>query len=304
MRGTDLEINAIRNDLERMGWSVIVVGDSDLLKVHIHVDNPALPLDYAIKAGAELDDIVVDNMSAQYRRHLAAGRAPQTETESEYAVVSVAQGDGMRAIFHDLGCAETIAGGQGRNPSVEDFLDVIRRAPAKRLIILPNNRNIFLSASQAAELCDEADVRVLRTETMLQGISAMLPFDAAATEGISFDELLSEMQSAADQITSIEVTLASRSGSLNQVDFQRGEFIALVDGDLCAAAASVENVIIQAMRKIDIGSAELATVYYGEDITESDAIVLIERLSNALTGLQFEVVYGGQSVYPYLIGVE
>ena len=180
----------------------------------------------------------------------------------------------------------------------------IRRAPAKRLIILPNNRNIFLSASQAAELCDEADVRVLRTETMLQGISAMLPFDATATEGISFDELLSEMQSAADQITSIEITLASRSGSLNQVDFQRGEFIALVDGDLCAAAASVENVIIQAMRKIDIGSAELATVYYGEDITESDAIVLIERLSNALTGLQFEVVYGGQSVYPYLIGVE
>ena len=133
MRGTDLEINAIRNDLERMGWSVIVVGDSDLLKVHIHVDNPALPLDYAIKAGAELDDIVVDNMSAQYRRQLAAGRASQTETESEYAVVSVAQGDGMRAIFHDLGCAETIAGGQGNNPSVEDFLDVysprVRQAP-------------------------------------------------------------------------------------------------------------------------------------------------------------------------------
>lgn len=309
MRGLDLDINGIRHDLERMGWSVIVAGDANLAKVHIHVDNPAHPLDYAIKSGAELDDIVVENMSAQYRRLSTASealeRTPKSQlTESEYAVVSVAQGDGMRAIFRDLGCAETIAGGQGRNPSVEDFLDAIRQIRAKRPIILPNNRNIFLSACQAAELVDDGDVRVLQTQTMLQGISAMLAFGDGANGDIAFDELMSNMQSAADQVISIEITRANRSGNLDQVDFQRGEFIAIVDGEIRAAAQSVENAVIQGFRTIDIGIAELATIYYGEDTTESDAIRLIERLSNALTGLQFELIYGGQSVYPFLIGVE
>lgn len=309
MRGQDLDIKSIRHDLERMGWSVIVVGDANLAKVHIHVDNPAHPLDYAIESGAELDDIVVENMSAQYRRHSAASEALEAAsksqlTESEYAVISVAQGDGMQAIFHDLGCADTIAGGQGRNPSVEDFLDAIRQIPAKRLIILPNNRNIFLSACQAAELIDDVEIRVLQTKTMLQGISAMLAFGDAADDDIAFDELMSEMQTAADQVISIEITQANRSGNLNQVDYQRGEFIAIVDGEIRAAAKSVESAVIQGFRTIDIGIAELGTIYYGEDMTESEAIKLIERLSNTLTGLQFEVIYGGQSIYPFLIGVE
>ncbi len=309
MRGTDLDLSGIRHDLERMGWSVIVVGDASLAKVHIHVDNPAHPLDYAITTGAELDDIVVENMSAQYRRHSASSEPlePASESqsaESEYAVIGVAQGSGMRAIFDELGCTETIAGGQGRNPSVEDFLDVFRQISANRLIILPNNRNIYLSACQAAELYDNSDARVLQTQTMPQGISAMLAFGDAANDDIAFEALLSEMQSAADQVISIEITRANRSGKLGQVDFQHGEIIAIVDGEIRAAANAVDSAIIQGFRTIDIGIAELATVYYGEDITESDATQLIERLSNALTGLQFELIYGGQSVYPFLIGVE
>ena len=309
MRGQGLEIDCIRQDLERIGWSVMVVGDAALVKVHIHVNNPAVPLDYAIKTGAELDDIVVENMQVQFNRKVTARDLPgqyvaPQEATSEYTVISVSQGDGLRAIFNDLGCTETVSGGQGRNPSVEDFVEVIGHAPAKPVIVLPNNRNIFLSACQAADLIDDKDVRVLRTETILQGISAMIAFGNAVDGESTVDAIYAEMQTAATQVVSIEITQAIRSGRLNEVDFLLGEFIAIIDGEIRAAANSVEAVILLGLRTINIGSVELATIYYGEDVTESDAIQLIERLSNALTGLQFEAVYGGQSLYPYLIGVE
>lgn len=309
MRGQELNIGSIRRDLERIGWSVLVVGDPALAKVHIHVDNPAVPLDYAIKTGAELDDIVVENMQAQFHRQLTASAVPNAatsgqETSCEYAVVGVCQGDGMQAIFADLGCAATLAGGQGLNPSVEDFVEAIGNLQTGRVIVLPNNHNIYLSACQAAKLVDDKDVHVLRTETIMQGISAMITFGNAAAGETTFDDLLAGMGTAATQVVSLEITEAIRSGRLNEVDFQRGEYIAIVDGEIRAAGKSVEIVILQGLRTIDLGVAELATLYYGDDVTEADAIQLIERLSNAAMGLQFEPVYGGQALYPYLIGVE
>ena len=308
MLGEALNKEETRRDLEKIGWSVLVVGDQSTLKVHIHVENPAHPLDYAINAGVELDDIVVENMQRQVLQnmHREAETLHQAESNAEpyVAVISIVTGSGIDAVFQEMGSAANIAGGQGTNPSTEVILEAINRLSAEHVIILPNNPNIAMTARQAADLCEGKIVRVLATQTVPQGISAMIAFGGAVERSDDIDCLIDDMTRAARQIVSIEVTRATRSSELLGLRISEGEFLAIVDGKIRASAASVDAAVITAFTSFDTSNHELATIYFGDETKESDAQNLISRLTDANSDLEYELVYGGQTLYPYLIGVE
>ena len=167
MIGEGMDIAQTRQDLESLGWSVIVVGDEETIKVHIHVENPAIPLDYAIKSGAQLDDIVVENMQLQYESYVV--NQPKTvpassDLSSIVSVIAVAEGDGLHAVFRDLNCACVISGGAGQNPAAEDFISAINRLQSNQVIILPNDRNVVMAAEQGAQFVTDKKVHVVPTK--------------------------------------------------------------------------------------------------------------------------------------------
>ncbi|MCY4062871.1 MAG: DAK2 domain-containing protein [Chloroflexi bacterium] len=307
MIGEDLDLMQTRRDLEQLGWSVIVVGDEETIKVHIHVDNPAVPIDYAIQSGATLDDVVVENMALQVRQSLAGAISLQDRRAAasvDVTVIAVADGDGLRAVFHDLNCGAVIRGGAGRNPSAEDFIAAIQRAPAERVIILPNNRNVILAARQAADMIQPMLARVVPTETVLQGINAMLAFGDATDSGADFESTIAQMSAARGEIHSIEITCASRKTRFRDLEINENDFIAIVDGAIRSASADVAGATLDAFAVLHVASLELATIYYGAGVSKFETNQLIRRLTKSIEGLEFEAIYGGQSLYPFLISVE
>ena len=289
MLGQAMDVGAIRQDFERLGESVIVIGDAAAIKVHIHVQNPAIPFDYAIQTGAQLDDVVVENMQRQHQEYARRHQA------RKIAVIAVANGDGLRAIFQDLNCARVIAAGQGLDVDAESFLEVIHSLPTEQVIILPNSRELMMTAQQAARLALGRDVRVAPTKTVVQGISAMMAYDEERTD---IETIYGQMVESSGLVRSIEIAKAAHSA-----EFQ-GMCMGIVDGEIWSAADTIEEALLDVFGRFDMSDWELATVYYGEGIAESAANQLIERLSNAIKGLQFELVYGGQPWHPYLIGLE
>ncbi len=307
MIGAALNVDEARRDLENLGWSVIVVGDGEKIKVHIHVDNPAIPLDYAIQAGAALDDIVVENMDLQYlQRELSAqSRQVGLDTKApDVAVLAVVEGDGLSAVFQDLNCSDIIPGGAGRNPATEEFVAKIKQAPSERVIILPNDRNIALAAQQAADLVDSRQAHVVATETVLQGIGAMLAYGDALDAGADIETMASQMRAAGGAIRSIEIARASRATRLRGLEIKQNDYIALLDGMICAASTDLKSVVLDAFTELNPSDLELATVYFGAGLTERESDQLIRCLTMSIKGLEFESVYGGQSLYPLLISVE
>lgn len=312
MLGKHMNIAQIRQDLEGVGWSLLVVGDDSTVKVHIHVDNPALPIDYALRSGAILDDIVIENMELQSRRRRqrepAPAELPQHRSSEAWAVIAVAPGAGLRAVFEELGCEAVIPGGQGNNPSVEDFLHAIDGLSALPVFILPNNRNIIMTAGQAAESADEARVYVLPTTSVVQGISALIALRSFEDSGVAgqgdFDAAIREMEAAARHVLSIEITRATRDSRLGGLEIRRGDFLASGDGRILVADAAIESAVRDAIAKVVKSEHELATLYYGDGIQAQEASNLIERLSICFSELEFDLVFGGQDLYPYLIGLE
>lgn len=308
MLGENLDVNSIRSDFETMGWSVLVVGDSSIVKVHIHVHNPADPIRYAIEAGAELDDIVVENMHLQYQEYVKnrqQAEAKQVQIPAHgIAVVSVASGDGISDIFRDLNCTHVITGGQTMNPSTEDFLNIIDRLPTDKIILLPNNSNIILTAQQAAKLSTNKKIRIVPTKTILQGITAMIEYGGEAKDDMTLPELADRMTESLDYVVSVEITRAIRSTQFDGQSVTDGHYLGIVDGKIKASLESLEGTVLAVLETLADDDYELATLYYGDEISENDANQLIERLSNAIKGLEFEAVRGGQPLYPYLISVE
>lgn len=334
MLGENQNLAQIRADLAQMGWSLLAVGDPATVKVHIHVHNPALPIDYAIQSGATLDDIVVENMALQSQRSASQGAsraaAVSQEPTAAFAVLAVASGKGLRAIFEELGCAAVLPGGQSANPSVQDFLDAIAGIKAASALILPNNRNIILTARQAAQNCPDKRVEVLPTSSVVQGISAMIALRSFedsledshdesheesrdeslqhsvndGADAATVSAALDEMTAAAQQVSSIEITRATRDARLHGLAIQAGDYLAIGDGRMLAAADTAEAVIKAALEQVVKAEHELATFYYGASLMENAARHLIERLSILFPELELELVFGGQDLYAYLIGIE
>ncbi|MBK8021387.1 MAG: DAK2 domain-containing protein [Chloroflexi bacterium] len=307
MRGQSLDPDVVRKALADMGgWSTLVVGGSDLLKVHVHVHNPGEPLSYAIGLGADLDDIVVENMQRQYEhyleRHNSAGPAIRTDIEGA-AVIAVANGAGIQQIFQELGAAAVINGGQTMNPSTGDFLELIHKLPNDRVLLLPNNRNIILSAQQAAKETTNKTVVVVPSITIPQGIAAMMEYANHESEE-SVEDIAAAMSELMHSVTSCEITTATRSVEFDGIDVRAGQYIGLIDDVLVVADDDLDTLAEKLLHRANAARRELATLYCGDDVSPGEAQVLADHLTAHFPKLGFEIVTGGQQLYPYIIGLE
>ena len=289
----------LRKRLESIGDSVIVVDDKDIVKVHVHTNNPGIALEEAMKLG-ELLNIKIENMREQNRElaekeRIEAEKAPKVE----FGFVSVAAGEGMTQIFEELGCDQIISGGQTMNPSTEDFLDRIAKINAKTIYLLPNNKNIILAAEQAKELSKDKNVVVLPTKTLVQGISAMLAFDPD-TEAEQNTELMLEMIAS---VKSASVTFAARDSQVDGFEIKKDDIMGLVEGKIKVVTKGVSEAVVKILTDL-VTEDSVVSLYYGEDVSEDDANRLKELLEEQFTSVDINVYNGGQPLYYYYISVE
>ncbi|MBN1564922.1 MAG: DAK2 domain-containing protein [Anaerolineae bacterium] len=313
VKGANLDVSIIRSAIDQMGWSTVVVGNERAVKVHVHVHDPGIPLSYGVSLG-DISDIVVENMQEQFQDYVRertehptaphetpaeAFAAPDLEAD-DIGIVAVASGEGLAQVFRQLGAAELVMGGQTNNPSTQELFEAIQRVPTQKVVLLPNNKNIFLAAEQAARLAKDREVVVIPTRTMPQGISALLPYDPKG----EFEQVAAAMREAKDEIVTGEVTTATRSVELNGVEVAEGQIIGLVDGDLALSGDDLEQVMQDIIRRMCTIDCELITLYYGHNVQEDDANAMIETLSTAFPDQEFELVYGGQAHYYYILSAE
>ncbi len=312
MRGTDLNIDQVRRDIQAMGWSTLVVGDNRLIKVHVHVHNPGDPLNYAIQSGAALDDIVVENMQRQYEDYVQTRQvqqkiaAPRTDIQG-VAVITVANGEGLRRIFSEqFNAAHVILGGQTMNPSIGDFQNAINALPNEDIILLPNNKNILLAAKQAAEHAGkDKRVHVVPSYFIPQGIAAMFEYANLYDSGnYEMHEVAEAMTSALSHIVTCEITHATRDVDLDDLHVEAGQIIGLINDNLVTAGDDMNVVTADLLEKANIDRHERITVYFGSDSSQREAERLVVHLQKLHPKLEFEIIDGGQSLYPYIISVE
>jgi DAK2 domain fusion protein YloV len=309
LQGDHLDVNSVRAAIDRMGWSTVVVGDERAVKVHVHVHDPGIPLSYAVSLGA-LSDVVVENMQAQFQDYLRERTHPSQPADVSYAkpeldpddvgVVAVASGEGIAQVFRQLGATELVMGGQTNNPSTQEILDAMQRIPTHNIILLPNNKNIILAAEQAARLATDQEVIVIPTRSMPQGISALLPYDPKS----GLPSLAEAMLEAKDSVVTGEVTTATRSVEINGVTVNEGQIIGLVDGSLAVAGDNLNSVVRDVLDRMCKDACELITLYYGNNVQEQDARTLADELGERYADLEFELVFGGQPHYHYILSAE
>ena len=312
INGPGLDVDAIRTELSALGESALVVGDPDLVRVHIHTGDPA-GLIAAASSRGRMSKLKVEDMSAQHHDVLMRADAEDAEAEAigtaaherpeappkPIGVASVAPGDGFRDIMSSLGADSIVSGGQTMNPSIEDLLNGVRAANAERVILLPNNGNVILTAEQVDPLAEGCEVRVVPTRNLPQGISALLAFDPAA----DLDENVERMLTAVAGVRAVEVTHAVRDSSVNGHDIKLGDVIAVVD-DVITEVGSEYLKVINAVLKAQTETPELVTVYRGDEVSEHDAEALVEALRGSNPAVEFELQMGGQEHYPYVLSLE
>lgn len=307
--GQELNVESVRATIDAMGDSTVVVGDDRTIKVHIHVKDPGEPLSYGISLG-RVTDVVVENMQLQMEdivmpamsgggpAELAAMPAPVVEP-GQIAVVAVAAGAGLADIFRSLGAASIVNGGQSNNPSTEEIYQAIESVPTDRVVVLPNNKNIVLAAEAARDLSSK-EVAVVPTRTAPQGISALLSLDPAG----ELEAVREAMHLASGEIASGEITIATRTVSLDGVDVEEGQYIGLVDGRLCAASAELQEVIDLTLGAMELDDRELLSVYYGQDVSVAEAERAAEEIRIDYPDIEIELLVGGQPHYLYILGAE
>ncbi|MBN1367205.1 MAG: DAK2 domain-containing protein [Dehalococcoidales bacterium] len=291
----NLDVAQLRNQLKNMGKSLIVVGDTSTIRVHIHTLEPEKVTKLAATVGT-LSDIDIRNMDEQHKDFLLMNRE---KAAMETAVVAVVNGDGLANVFSSLGVAAIVPGGQSMNPSTMDILQAVEAVPSKNIIVLPNNKNIILTANQIISLTKKR-VMVMPTETMPQGVSAMVAF----VPETSFADLIENIAEAIAKVKTLEITRATRSTRLDGLDIKEGQYIGLLDGTLYAAADKPSDVVFNLLSRIDISGASIVTIYFGVDTKETDTEEIRHLISSKYPSLETEVVNGGQPHYHFIISVE
>jgi len=285
--------------LELMGDSVVVVHDAGIIKVHVHSEMPGKVLQYALRLGS-LSDIKIDNMREQHNElHDYSAATPKKKERTVSEVVCVAAGKGIAAVFKDLGASFLVEGGQTMNPSTEDILAEIEKANADNVIILPNNSNIILAAQQAAKLA-ECEVRVVPTKTVPQGVAAMLGYEPSN----DVDTNESNMEGMTEGVATGQVTYAVRDSKFDGKKIKEGDIMGLSDGKIEIVGSDIHDCAINLVDNMMNEDAEIVTLYFGEDVKEEDANSLASELSEKYEDAEFEVYYGGQPLYYYIISVE
>ncbi len=300
IHGDDLDIDEVRRTISGMGDSVLVVGDSKAIKVHVHTPEPGTPLNYGTAVGT-LSRIIVENMQEQYQEFVLgqARAAPAVEEMCNIATVAVASGEGLARVFTSLGVGTIVPGGQTMNPSTEDLFKAAEASNAESVILLPNNSNIILAAEQAKALAKK-NVVVVPTKTMPQGISAMLAFNYQA----DLETNARVMARAAGDVETIEVTTATRDVEIEGIAVQKGQIIGLLNDHLQAAGDSPETVIQAILEQLTLEDFEIMTIYWGEGVTEDQAEKLAASIEAPDADLEIELVEGGQPHYHYILSLE
>ncbi len=302
----DQAADTLRDALMKIGDCVLVIGDYDLLKVHVHTNHPGQALEHALALGS-LHGLKIENMREQHTSILEkeaaqAGQKPQ-EPPKPHACVAVAAGEGIAAVFQDLGVEQIVYGGQTMNPSTDDFLKAIEDANAQVVYILPNNSNIILAAQQAAQLCaDEGscDVRVIPTKTIPQGMNAMLAF----VPENSADENEQAMAENALAVKSGKVTYAVRDSQAQDQQIHQGDYLGMFESDIVAVKSDLTDAVRATLDAMTDEDSCVISAFYGQDVSQQDAQQMAQALREAYPDCDVDVISGGQPVYYYLFSVE
>jgi hypothetical protein len=296
LKGEKLDPGKLRARLEKKGQSLIVVGDESTVRVHIHTLDPGNIIHYAISLGA-MHQVSIRNMDEQHQDFLQMQRERMPATDM--AIIAVVSGDGLADILGSLGVAATVLGGQTMNPSTRDLLQAVESVASDKVIILPNNKNIVLTAEQVQSLTAKS-IEVVPTETIPQGIAALLAFDYEA----DLETNAQLMNKAKSAVKSIEITRAIRSTQLGGLKIKKKQAIGLLDGELVAVGDNTTDVLIEVLARLDLGEAEVITIYYGADTELAEVEQVSFNLREQHSHLQVEVVRGGQPHYNYIVSVE
>ena len=311
---TDETEREFKEYLDSIGDSIVVVSLDDVVKVHVHTNEPGNAIQRALTYGF-LTNMKIDNMRVEHHEkvimdseRLAREQKEAREKEQEkaqeekkpYALVAVAAGDGMAEIFKGIGATDVIQGGQTMNPSTEDILLAAEKACADTVYIFPNNKNIILAANQAAAIEENCHIVVVPTKTLPQGITGMINFSPE----LSPEENLSEMEQEIAMVRTCEVTYAVRNTVIDGREIHEGDIMAIGDSGLLALAGDAEDAVMKALAEMADEDAELVTIYYGADTPEEKARELLEKAQAEFAGCEVELHYGGQPVYYYIVSVE
>lgn len=292
--------DAVREFVCSIGDSVVFIEDENIVKIHVHTDHPGLVLETVGEYGTFIS-VKIENMRNQHSA-LVAGKEEEKEKVLEpvndFGFVSVCMGEGVTATFRDLGADNVIHGGQTMNPSTQNIIDAIRMTPAKTVFVLPNNKNIYLVAIQAAKLVKDRHVEVLNTKSVPQGISAMLAFSA----DISVEENLASMNAAIEGVTSMSITHAIRNTTIDGEKIENGQMLGLMNGSIeCVADSTLECLEMLCDKMTD---ASFITLFYGSDVSEDLAKQAEELVQSKTVDAEIILVSGGQPIYDFIISVE
>ena len=288
----------LRAFCSRLGDSLVLVDDDDIIKVHVHTNEPGTVLQEALTYGALLK-VKIENMREQHTEILEEVGAVQETApakaapEKKYGYVAVCAGTGLEAVFRDLGVDGVISGGQTMNPSTEDILKEIDRTPAEIVFVLPNNKNIIMAAEQCVGMCEDKTVVVLPTKTVPQGIAAMMAVDPE----LEMQELSETMQEAFAQVKTAEITYAARNSDFGGFAIQQGDYLALLEHQLFGTDQNLEALVEKLLQSAEIQNAEFISVFYGEDVTEEQATKMEQLIVDTCPNAEVNLLYGGQPVY-------
>jgi len=319
LKGKGLSPEKIRQSLNELGDSLLVAGEEELVKVHIHTAHPGNVLEICLLQGT-IHDIKIENMVDQYKETqwsrpsqetggTDSGKLTSKEPEqikvtkgsgsSRIGVITVSSGEGLNSVFASLGADKIVPGGQSMNPSVKEIIDAIESIEADKIIVLPNNSNIRLTARQASELVDK-EVMVVDTRSIPEGLAAILALDRSKT----LHDNYSAMNKRAKQVKTGEVTYATRDATVDNITVKKGDIIGISDDRLLVSSRSVDETTIELIRFLLKGEMEIITLFYGRDINEGQAFKLAELVRKEFPEIEVELQYGGQPLYYYLLSAE
>ena len=295
--------------LESIGDSIVVVADDDIVKVHVHTNDPGMAIQKALKYG-QLSNMKIDNMRLEHQEKVikmseknsteSVTQIVSEEPRKEVGFVTVAAGDGISEIFKSLGVDHVISGGQTMNPSTEDIVSAISKVNADTVFVLPNNKNIILAANQAQYLVEDKTVVVIPTKTIAQGITAVINYvpdmEVSENEAVMCEEIT--------RVKTGEVTYAVRDTQIDDKEIKQGDYMGIGDAGILAVGPQMNDVIYSMVDEMIDEDSELISIYYGEEISEEAAQEICDTISEKYDSCDVELQYGGQPIYYYIISVE
>lgn len=299
---TDKDEEEFKEFLTSIGDSLVCVADDEVVKIHVHTNDPGLAIQRGLTFG-ELTNLKIDNMREEHRERVIKGVDQILESQKQkkkMGVISVSAGSGLTSIFKEIGVDVVVEGGQTMNPSTEDILNAVEHLNAETIYILPNNKNIILAAEQAAKIVEDKKVVVIPTKTIPQGITAMI----SLSEDRSAEENLENATEEISNVKSAQITYAVRNTTIDDVEIHENDVMALGDSGIIGVDKSIDSAVDKALANMIDDSSELVCLYYGEEVSEEDATKLCDELVGKYENVEFELHFGGQPVYYYFISVE